>query len=75
MSDKEIAARCGVTRQAVSKRLEPSKPPLMVKANALVPWNVLAGCAGERTHHTAYPLESLKMLLRLRMGDTSLSLR
>ncbi|OKH95422.1 hypothetical protein [Streptomyces uncialis] len=79
VTDVQIAARYGVTRQAVNKRLKllklSSKPPLTAKANALVPWNVLAGQAGEPTHHTAYPLEGLKMLLRLRMGDDTLSQR
>ncbi|MFE0773902.1 hypothetical protein [Streptomyces sp. NPDC058861] len=79
LSDAQIAKRYGVTRQAVNKRLGlmeiSSMPEHRAKAHALVPWDVKTVQYGGGSHHTAYPLEGLKMYLRRLMGDPSLSKR
>ncbi|GGW89383.1 hypothetical protein [Streptomyces noursei] len=78
-SDEEIAERYQVTRQAVNKRMVSMdirrKPTIATKANSLIPWDVKTVQYGGGTHHTAYPLEGLKLYLRKLMGDESLTSR
>ncbi|GGZ29330.1 hypothetical protein [Streptomyces poonensis] len=79
MSDAEIAARYEVTRQAVNKRLVDmelrSKSRYVAHAHDLVPWQVKTVQGGKGTHHTAYPLESLKLYLRALMEDPHMTPR
>ncbi|MGK5496379.1 hypothetical protein [Streptomyces sp. URMC 125] len=80
LSDQQIANRYGTTRQAVNLRLQNMglrrTPEMIVKVNDLVPWNVKSVRDEEGPgHHTAYPLETLKLYLRRRLGDPDMSKR
>ncbi|MFF9481406.1 hypothetical protein [Streptomyces sp. NPDC014733] len=78
-SDDEIAATYEVSRQAVCDRRIllgiRRKAELTTYVGSLIPWSVKTLQYGKGTHHTAHALESLKLFLRSRLDDESLSQR
>ncbi|WP_043470330.1 hypothetical protein [Kitasatospora sp. MBT66] len=76
MSDPEIAARYGCTRQAVNAarhRLGYGRRPYVNQANALIGtvWRVQTAAG----HQTQGSIQGLRLWLRKRLGDDSLSAR
>ncbi|WP_327259933.1 hypothetical protein [Streptomyces sp. NBC_01240] len=77
LSDKEIAGRFGISVQAVSKRrmkLGLIRKPTSRQVNNWLAtrWDIWAPNEGTG-HHNAYSGKALKVWLRLRLGDTTLS--
>ncbi|MEU5166808.1 hypothetical protein [Streptomyces mutomycini] len=76
-SDKEIAERYGISVQAVSKRrmkLGLIRKPVSRQVNEALAerWKIWSPKEGTG-HHNAYSAKALKVWLRMRLGDDSLS--
>jgi hypothetical protein len=75
--DNELAEQYGVTPAAVNKRrliLEMRKKPIAHAVNNLIPWEVKTAHRGA-SHHNNARLQGLKLYLRKRLGDDTLSER
>ncbi|MFD8088958.1 hypothetical protein [Streptomyces malaysiensis] len=79
VSNAEIAARYDVSVQAVDfrwRKLELERMPVINQANAIIGkvWKVTA-TQDRGSHHAMSPVQSLRVWLRLQLGDKSLSER
>ncbi|MBT2383883.1 hypothetical protein [Streptomyces sp. ISL-11] len=69
MSQPDIAARYGVSKQAVSKVMAPYMAQTNAKkVAALIPWQMVDG-----HHHKAYVAKCVKALMRRRLMDDTLT--
>ncbi|MFE9999817.1 hypothetical protein [Streptomyces avermitilis] len=77
LNNREIAEMYDVTPQAVNKRFQKlglERRPYSNDANAEIAkvWKVLA-TQGNDSHHSIYSVQTLRLWLRLRLGDRELS--
>ncbi|MCC3775182.1 hypothetical protein [Streptomyces sp. UNOB3_S3] len=78
LSDAEIAQQYGARPGSVNSRLvllNLRRRPVHARVNALLAtiWDVKVDRDGGETHHNAYPIRYLKVYLRLRLGDETIS--
>jgi hypothetical protein len=79
LNNREIAERYGVTPQAVNKRFQKlglERRPFANDANAEIAkvWKVQA-TQEAGSHHAMFPIQALRLWLRIRLGDRELSMR